>query len=48
MSRYPFKKRTIKGLIRYTVIENTSKMAFREKKDVSCKNNISIIRNLEI
>ena len=30
----------------YRFIENTSKMTFIEKKDISCKNNIGIIRNL--
>ena len=32
----------------YRFIENTSKMTFTEKKDISCKNNIRIIWNLEI
>ena len=29
-------------------MENTSKMTFSEKKEISYKNNIGIIRNLEI
>jgi len=33
--------------LRINLIENTSKMTFREKKDISCKNNIGNIRNLE-
>jgi hypothetical protein len=32
----------------YSCIENSSKITFSEKKDISCKNNIGIIRNLEI
>jgi len=32
----------------YRFIENSSKMTFPEKKDVFCKNNIVIVRNLEI
>jgi len=39
MSRYPFKKNYIPF---YT------KMTFIEKKNISCKNNIGIRRNLEI
>jgi len=40
-----FLKRLQKANI-YRFIENTSKMTFIEKKDISCKNNIGIIRNL--
>jgi hypothetical protein len=50
MSRYPLKKKHKRDNINkiYRYIENTSKMTFIEKKDISCKNNIGIIRNLEI
>ena len=50
MSRYPFKKNLKRSNINkiYRFIEKASKMTFIEKKDISCKNNIGIRRNLEI
>jgi hypothetical protein len=32
----------------YHFIENTSRMSFIEKKDISCENVVGIIRSLEI